>query len=373
MKINNMERRIRKLLQKADITLNGDRPYDLKIHNPATYERVLADGTLGLGESYMEGWWDCERLDEFVCKALRANLERHISPLKMLWPVLHAKWTNRQRRSKAFDIGQHHYDLGNDLYQCMLDRRMIYTCAYWQQADNLDQAQEDKLDLVCRKIGLQSGMTVLDIGCGWGGFARFAAEKYGAKVVGVTVSKEQIELGEQHCKGLPVELRLQDYRDVRDTFDRIVSLGMFEHVGTKNYKTFMRVVNRCLHDDSLFLLHTIGTNTPKSTTDPWIDKYIFPGGVLPTQKHIAGATERLFVMEDWHNFGADYDKTLMAWMDNVNAHWKTLQEKGYDQHFYRMWTFYLLSCAASFRARHNQVWQIVYSKQGIPGGYRSVR
>lgn len=371
--MNKAEQTIRDILGIAEVELNGSRPFDLQAQDSRVYQRVLGGGGVAFGESYMDGWWDCEQLDVLIYKLLRADLEHRITPLKVIMPVLYAKLANRQKRSKAFEIGERHYDLGNELYTRMLDRRMVYTCAYWKCATNLDDAQEAKLDLVCRKIGLEPGMTVLDIGCGWGGFSKFAAEKYQAEVVGVTVSKEQIELGSEMCKGLTVDLRFQDYRDVEATFDRIVSLGMFEHVGAKNYKTFMNVVHRCLRPEGLFLLHTIGVNTAKEAVDAWTDKYIFPGGMLPTQKHISNATEGLFVMEDWHNFGPDYDPTLMAWMNNFEAHWQELKELGYDQRFYRLWKFFLLSSAGSFRARRNQLWQIVYSKKGVEGGYRSVR
>ena len=361
------------ILGLAHIELDGDRPCDLRVIDERFYTTVLAGGVVAFGESYMNGWWECERLDELIYLALLADLEHRIKPLKVLLPVILSKFSNRQKRSKAFQIGEHHYDLGNELYTRMLDKRMVYTCGYWRGATDLDQAQEAKLDLVCRKMGLQPGMSVLDIGCGWGGFAKFAAEKYGTDVVGVTVSKEQIELGRKMCAGLTVDLRFQDYRDVQAQFDRIVSLGMFEHVGAKNYRTFMQVVDRCLNSDGLFLLHTIGANTAKEAIDAWTDKYIFPGGMLPTQQRITRATDGLFVMEDWHNFGVDYDPTLMAWMQNVDSHWLELEKVGYDRRFYRMWRYFLLSSAGAFRARRNQLWQIVYSKNGVKGGYQYIR
>jgi len=171
---------------------------------------------------------------------------------------------------------------------------------------------------------------------------------------------------------LPIELRLQDYRDVHETFDHVISLGMFEHVGYKNYRTYMEVASRCLKDDGLFLLHTIGGNMSVTHTDPWIERYIFPNSMLPSLAQIGKAIEKIFVMEDWHNFGADYDKTLMAWFHNFNKHWDTLKGKHGDR-FYRMWKFYLLASAGGFRARKNQLWQIVLSKNGVPGGYASIR
>ena len=221
------------------------------------------------------------------------------------------------------------------------------------------------------KIGLKPGMKVLDIGCGWGSFAKFAAQRYDAKVVGVTVSKEQIALGRALCKGLPIEFQLKDYRDITGKFDRVVSLGMIEHVGYKNYREYMRVASNALKEDGLFLLHTIGGNISTKSCDPWIEKYIFPNGMLPSISQLAKAMEGLFVMEDWHNFGADYDRTLMAWHANFIKNWKNLEDR-YDQRFYRMWTYYLLTCAGSFRARKNQLWQIVLSKHGAPGGYTRI-
>jgi cyclopropane-fatty-acyl-phospholipid synthase len=254
----------------------------------------------------------------------------------------------------------------------MLDKQMAYSCGYWRDAGNLDEAQENKLDLICRKLGLQPGTKVLDIGCGWGSLAKYAAEKYKAEVVGITVSQEQVDLARKICGGLPVEIKLMDYRDIRGQFDRIVSVGMIEHVGYKNYRTFMEVTHRCLQGDGLFLLHTIGSNKSRTSVDPWINKYIFPNGMLPSIKQLGSAIEGLFVMEDWHNFSADYDKTLMAWDGRFEDSWEKLKSK-YDEGFHRMWRYYLLSCAGSFRARKNQLWQIVLSKRGISGGYQSLR
>jgi cyclopropane-fatty-acyl-phospholipid synthase len=269
-------------------------------------------------------------------------------------------------------VGEQHYDLGNLLYQCMLDSRMTYTCAYWSKATDLEQAQTDKLALSCRKLGLQPGQRVLDIGCGWGSFAEFAARHYRVQVVGITISREQAELARQRCRGLPVEIRLQDYRELHEPFERIVSLGMFEHVGCRNYSTYMQVVRRCLADGGLFLLHSIGSNRSLAHADPWIDRHIFPNGGLPSIAQIGKAIEKDFVMEDWHNFGADYDRTLMAWHANFEHHWPQLEGR-YDQRFRRMWRYYLLTCAGAFRARDLQLWQIVLSKGGVPGGYCPAR
>jgi cyclopropane-fatty-acyl-phospholipid synthase len=254
----------------------------------------------------------------------------------------------------------------------MLDQRMVYSCGYWKDATTLDEAQEAKLDLICQKLNLRSGMHILDIGSGWGSFAKFAAEKYGVRVTGITVSSEQAEMATEMCKGLPVEFKLMDYRLLSGTFDHIVSIGMFEHVGYKNYPIYMQVVHRCLKDDGLFLLHTIGGNKSEVMIDPWLNKYIFKDAMLPSIQQIGCAIEGVFVMEDWHNFSADYDKTLMAWHDHFVSSWDEIKED-YDEKFYRMWKYYLLMCAGSFRSRKNQLWQIVLSKNGVQGGYESVR
>ncbi len=371
------------LLKKADVTIDGNRPQDITVHDERLFNRVIRYGTLGLGEAYMENWWDAVSVDEFINKVLTAHLNKDIEfNLASILTVAKAFIFNLQSSKKAFEVGEKHYDLGNDLYEAMLDKRMVYTCGYWEHAKTLDEAQEAKLDLVCRKIGLKAGDKILDIGCGWGSFVKFAAEKYGASVVGITISKEQATLARERCKGLPVEIRVQDYRDVSEQFDHIVSLGMFEHVGVKNYRKYFEVANRCLKDDGFFLLHTIGGNISRNIGDPWATKYIFPGGMLPSVAQIGKAIENFFIVEDWHNFGADYDKTLMEWFKNFDSAWSasaslrrdkpTLKDK-YGNRFYRMWKYYLLSCAGAFRSRHIELWQIVLSKHGVAGGYQSVR
>ncbi|OGZ41733.1 MAG: cyclopropane-fatty-acyl-phospholipid synthase [Candidatus Portnoybacteria bacterium RIFCSPLOWO2_02_FULL_39_11] len=362
-----------KILLAADVKINGNRPWDIQVKNNNFYRQLLAGGSLALGESYMAGWWDAASPDEFICRILKADIKKH-APLTagVLWDFSVNLLTNRQSIGKSFNIGKKHYDIGNDLYAAMLDKRLIYTCGYWPKAANLDEAQEAKLELTCKKLGLKPGQTVLDIGCGWGSFAKYAAEKYKVRVIGITVSKEQKDLSDKLCQGLPVEIKLLDYRNIQGQFDHIVSLGMFEHVGAKNYRKYMKIVHLCLKDDGLFLLHTIGASKQHYLSDPWIEKYIFPNGFIPGAKHIIKASNALFIMEDWHNFGADYDKTLMAWYKNFDANWNKLKTK-YDDQFYRMWKYYLLCCAGSFRARHNQLWQIVFSKRGVPGGYESFR
>jgi cyclopropane-fatty-acyl-phospholipid synthase len=358
-----LKERVQKILLPADIRIDGDRRWDITVHNDQFYARVLRLGSLGLGESYMDAWWDCPALDQFFSRVLGAELDRNAPWTWRLMPQnLVATILNRQTRSRAKRVAEQHYDLGNELYQNMLDHRMVYTCARWAYASSLDEAQEAKLDFVCRKLALKPGMTLLDIGCGWGSLARFAAEKYGARVVGITLSQQQVELSQDRCKGLPIEIRLQDYREVTGTFDRIASLGMFEHVGYKNYRTFFEVTHRSLRPGGFLFLSTIGANHSVHATDPWIDKYIFPNSHPPSAAQITRAIEGSFLLEDWENWAPDYDRTVMAWFRNFHQYWRNLQAH-YDQRFHRMWEYYLMVAAASFRSRKNQVWEILMSRQ----------
>ncbi len=368
---NCIKKRITNQFLRAGIQVNGPNPWDPQIKEEEFFPRVLFEGSLGLGESYMDEWFDVEQLDEFIYRILAAGLSRD-SFLHSLVTWMATVIYNPQSKKRSLVVGKQHYDLCPHLFQDMLDKRMTYSCAYWRNAKNLDEAQEAKLDLICRKLYLRPGMKVLDVGCGWGSFSKFAAEKYGVQVVGITISQQQLAHGRELCQGLPVELRFQDYRDVNEQFDRIVSVGQMEHVGYKNYAEYMKIMNRCLTKEGLFLLHTIGSNYSVYATDPWIDKYIFPNGMLPSIAQLASSSEHLFIVEDLHNFGPDYDKTLMAWFENFKDHWDEIK-KFYDNRFFRMWKYYLLSCAGGFRARELELWQFVFSKGGFPEEYESVR
>jgi cyclopropane-fatty-acyl-phospholipid synthase len=373
MASSNPKELVREVLALADIQIDGSRPWDIHVYNDEWYSRVLSQGSLGLGESYMDGWWESEALDECLCRILRAHLDQQARyTWQMAFAYLKALLLNLQNKSGAMKVIDTHYQLGNDLYQNMLDATMTYSCGYWNNAHTLLEAQEAKYDLICRKLGLKPGMSVLDIGCGWGGFAKYAAEHYGVRVTGITLSKNQAEYAQAICKDVPVTIRIQDYRDVTETFDRILEIGMFEHVGEKNYRTFMETVYKCLKPDGLFMLHTIGRNESTCVADPWISTYIFPNSHLPSISQIGSSIEGLFIMEDWHNFGPDYDVTLRAWFSNFNANWPKIKDQ-YGDRFYRMWKYYLLSCAGAFRARSIQLWQVVLSKEGVPEGLTTVR
>ena len=370
--MSRLRRHFEQIIAPADIRLNGARPWDVRVNDERLFQRVLAQGTLGLGEAYMDGWWDCDAIDQMVHRAHQSEIAKRLASPTTLLRVAEAKLRNLQAGKRAFEVGAQHYDIGNDLYRRMLDPRMIYSCAYWSGSgapEDLAAAQAAKLQLVVDKLQLEPGMRVLDIGCGWGGAAQFIAERSGCEVVGLTVSVEQAALARERCSELPVDIRVQDYREIDERFDRVYSIGMFEHVGVKNYRTYMETVRRCLSSaDGLTLLHTIGGNHSRNRTDPWIDRYIFPNSMLPSAAQITTAAEGVLTLEDWHNFGPDYDRTLMAWHANASAAWDDLPDR-YDERFRRMWDFYLLVSAGGFRARYLQLWQAVFSRDGLPRVY----
>jgi cyclopropane-fatty-acyl-phospholipid synthase len=379
---------VKNLLKKGGVRINGKNPWDIQVYDDRVYARIISDGQLGFGESYMDGWWDSQQLDETVAKILRADLPAQVKRNKStVFLIVRNKLVNTTKGRRAYVVGQKHYDIGNELYERMLDPDMNYTCGYWRDYKNLEtawknpanlhKAQLAKLDLVCRKLGLKKGMKVLEPGCGFGNFAHFAAANYGVKVVGYTVSNEQAILARKRCKGLPVEIKTQDYRDVKiEPFDRVASIGMIEHVTHKNYDIFMDLMNKCLKPDGLLLIHTIGSTESVVATDPWTEKYIFPNSHLPSITQLAKAAEKKFIIEDIHNFGAHYYPTLMSWYQNFQKSWNELHKKypeKYDERFYRMWKFYLLGSAGGFKARAPQLWQIVFSKSKTLTMYNAVR
>lgn len=364
---------VRELLELAEVDLNGPAPHDIQIHDDRFYDRVVRDRELGLGEAYQQGWWDAEAVDELIARVLVADLKGQITSSPRLMAIaLRARLMNRQTIRRAAFNASAHYDIGNDLYERMLDKRMIYSCGYWNGVTELDAAQEAKLELICSKLHLEPGMRLLDIGCGWGGLSQYAAERHGVKVTGISPAAEQVSMATARCAGLEVDIRQLDFRAVEGTFDRIVSVGMLEHVGPKNFRGFFDANRRLLADDGIMLHHTIGSNMTKDHTDPWFDRYIFPGGVVPSMEHLGRASQERWALEDVHSFGTDYDRTLMAWYDNIEAAWDELPD--YDEQFRRTWRYYLLASAASFRVRNLQLWQLVYTKARQRSGvYQAVR
>lgn len=363
------------LLGQAGILINGNFARDIQVNDNELYSRILTQGSLGFGEAYMDKLWDCHALDELFYYLLSYEIDEKLSrftKFRLLMEIVRQRIFNMQSSRRAFQVAEQHYDIGNDVFEAMLDSTMSYSCGYWHNADTLEQAQYNKLDMICRKLQLKEGEQLLEIGCGWGGLAQHAAKHYGVDVLGITVSKEQQQMARERCKGLPVRIELMDYRELDGKFDKIVSVGMFEHVGPKNYKTYFETVSHLLQKDGLFLLHTIGNYKKSHSLDRWIDRYIFPNGRLPAATEVTKVLEDRFIIEDWHNFGQDYDKTLMAWWSNFDEAWPAFERK-YGQRFYRMWKYYLMSCAGFFRSRQGQLWQLVLSKRSRADVYRSIR
>ncbi len=349
---------------EAGVEINGSGPADIQVHDKRFFRRVMAHGTLGFGESYMEGWWDCEDMEEMFFRAIRHHLEDKLRPhVSTIVEIALAGVINFHSKNHRPIAEANHYDLEDDFFKSMLDPSMQYSCAYFQETDDLEVAQRLKMALICKKLGLKAGMRLLDIGCGWGGLAKYAAEAYGCTVTGITISKNQKAYAEQTCKGLPVDIRLQDYREIEEPFDRIVSVGMLEHVGYKNYRRYMEAAQRCLKNDGLFLCHTIAANRSTKSCDPWITHYIFPNSMLPSAAQVLKASEDLFILEDVQNLAPHYVLTLRKWREAFENSSNRFDSRYGDQ-FIRMWRFYLLSCAGSFRARSLQVFQFMFSKDG---------
>ena len=360
------------ILSAAGIPLNSPEPWSIRVHNEKLWYRVISQKQLGFAESYMDGWWECDALDVALTKLLSINVLSLLKPSPALaLHVTRSYLRNNQTKHRAAANAKHHYNIGNDLYTRMLDEEMVYSCAYWKDAQTLGAAQLAKFDLICRKLELQPGMRLLDIGSGWGGFLRYAVRNYGVEAVGISPADNQINLARERSAGLGITFIQQDYRDLKGQFDRIVSIGMMEHVGPKNYKTFFGKCDELLTNDGRMLHHTISSNLTKHVTDPFFDRYIFPGGVLPSLAQIANAVENKFIIEDVHNFGPDYDRTLLEWQKNIAAKWDEIPQ--YDERFRRMWDYYLLSSAAGFRAGHLQLLQCVFQRVGQRPTYITAR
>ncbi len=351
------------ILEAAGVPTNGPQPWSIQVHNERLWDRVISQRQLGFGESYMDGWWDCPELDTMISKLLAINPLEYFKPSPTL--ALHAVRSylrNNQTKNRAAKNAKHHYNIGNDLYTRMLDQEMVYSCGYWARASTLAEAQLAKFDLICRKLDLKPGMRLLDIGSGWGGFLRYAVKNYHVVGTGISPAENQIDLARQKSVGLHINFIQQDYRDLQGKFDRIVSIGMMEHVGPKNYRVFFEKCDDLLEVHGQMLHHTISSNLTKQVTDPFFERYIFPGGVLPSLAQIAKAAENLFVIEDVQNFGPDYDRTLMEWHKNISSTWHEIPQ--YDERFKRMWNYYLLASAAGFRTGNLQLLQCVFQRNG---------
>ena len=365
------------------IAINGNAPWDIQVHDNRIYHDLMRRGSLAFGEGFVNGWWSCDQLDVLFTRLLRSEESMEIlqgfqlSSRLQSWLIgIGERLINWQSPIRALQVGRRHYDIDPRVYAAMLDSRKIYSCGYWENARSLEEAQEQKLRMICDKLELKKGERLLDIGCGWGGLAAYAAQNYGVDVVGITISSQQASYAKEKTNGRPVKILLTDYRSdlarKEKLFDKIVSVGMLEHVGRRNDRKYFAIAANSLREEGLMLVQTIGSRKTTYLVDPWIDTYIFPNGRLPSAKQLCAGFEENFKLEDWHNFGRDYDKTLMAWWQNFDQAWAKLREDMAPS-FYRLWSYYLLSSAGLFRSGQGQLWQIVLSKPSRKQMYRSIR
>lgn len=367
-----LKRLVTRTFSRAGVAINGDRACDIQVLKERFYRRA-ARGPLGLGEAYMDRDWDVRSLDDLFRRVITADLGRSaIAMLNRLLLNLRARFSNLQSRRRAAAVAETHYDLDHRMYELFLGPYNQYTCCFFRDTDDLEQAEIIKLEMICDKLEIGSGDRVLDIGCGWGGFARYAASTRGCAVTGVTISQEQASCAERFTRGLPVDIVLADYRDlperVAGRFDKVLICGMIEHVGYKNYSALMQVVDTMLEDDGLFLLHTIGNADDTRVVDPWIEKYIFRNSMAPSMGQLVRSFSRRFVVHDWENYGHYYSQTLSAWQQNFERNWEAIRalksRRPFDERFRRMWNYYLLSCKAAFDVEDLLLWQIVMGKLG---------
>jgi cyclopropane-fatty-acyl-phospholipid synthase len=361
------------LLSRAGVTINGTEPWDIRVNDDRFYQRTMR-GSLGFGESYMDGDWDAVELDELFRRIIRMKITRSlVVGLNRIFLDAKSRLKNLQTRNGSLAIAEAHYDLDHRLYENILGPYNQYTCCFFNNSQTLEEAEVEKLEMICNKLDLQPGDQVLDIGCGWGGFAKYAAQTRSCHITGISISKEQIVFAREYTDGLPVEIIELDYRDLPKRFaaghfDKVLICGMIEHVGYKNYRGIMKVIDRVLKDDGRFLLHTIGNCKNTTVVDPWIEKYIFRNSMVPSMAQLVKAFEGLFVLQDWENYGHYYAPTLAAWQKNFEANWQKIKAldtaKKFDEKFRRMFNYYFLSCKAGFETEHINLWHLVLTKEG---------
>jgi cyclopropane-fatty-acyl-phospholipid synthase len=356
---------VRRALAAADIEIDGHRPWDIRVNDPAFYLRMMPNPAFQIGQTYMDGMWDCDAIDEMVFKliASRVYAQHEKGGVFHLRNAL-ARVRNMQSRARAGEVALAHYDLDLDLYRGMLDETLTYTCAYWDAPGaTLADAQRAKLRLICDKLELKPGQTLLDIGCGFGGLAAFAAEHYGVKTLGVTNSQQHCTVARTLYPHL--ELALMDYRELPALgrrFDAVASVEMIEAVGPKNFTTYFDVVSQCLAPRGAFLLQSFISPASRFVCNEWFDRYIFPNGVVPSFPQLHAASAMTFgAPTDVHELGLHYPSTLLAWDRNLRATWPRLRSRN-DERFRRMWHFYLTSLAGVFRAEDLRLCQVLYRK-----------
>ena len=349
-------------------------PVVIRLHDRTVSTEIALNPYLKLGEAFMDGRMTVDKPSTIyeLLDLLTANLGRSFAG--PAFEVYGALRRMKRRIDQHNPVGKaeknvaHHYDLDGGIYDLFLDRDKQYSCAYFQRPDmTLEEAQLAKKRHIAAKLGIEPGMRVLDIGCGWGGMALTLAEETGAEVVGVTLSREQLKVAQRRAEekglGAQVEFRLQDYRQIKENFDRIVSVGMFEHVGVGHYREYFDKVTNLLTHDGAALIHTIGRLDGPGSTNPWIAKYIFPGGYIPALSEMAGVVERTgLFMTDIEILRLHYAETLREWRRRFLERRETAA-RIYDERFCRMWEFYLAGSETSFRNEGMVVFQMQLAKK----------
>jgi cyclopropane-fatty-acyl-phospholipid synthase len=353
---------VEKAFASAGVAINGQNPCDISVKDDRFYRAVLQKGSLGLGESYMDGWWSCDDLEEMASRMIGSGLYKFSLRMPIyLLPNLRDNVFNQQSKEMSLRVADRHYAMGNEMFFGFLGKHKNYSCGYYSGTGDLDEAQRLKLDKVCKLLDLQPGDRLLDIGGGWCEFARYAATHYGCEVVSINITDEQIAFAREYCKGASVEVRKCDYRDITGRFNKIAVLAMLTHVGRKNYRKFLEIAHGALEPHGTLLIESVGGHKSHSNCEAWIDKYIFPGGVVPCLSQIDAAASGLFQRTVTDEFGSSYVLTLRAWHRNLIQAWSA-HEGRYGERVRRMFEYFFLTTAGSFRARYLLHWHILLKK-----------
>ena len=331
---------VERVFAASDIAIDGSKPWDIRVTDNRFFRAVVTQGSLGLGEAYMNGWWKCEDLEELAYRLMRSGIYK-ISLWMPIYLVanIHDAAINQQSKEKSLRVAERHYAMGNDIFLSFLGKYKNYSCGYFSDTDNLDQAQLQKLEKICRLLDLKPGDRVLDVGGGWGEFARYAATKYGCYVTSVNITDEQIKFAVEYCKGTSVDIRKCDYRDITGRYDKIAVIAMLTHVGPKNYRKFMEVADRCLEPGGMMLIESVGGHKSRKNCEAWINRYIFPGGVVPSLKQFDTAMAGRFSRKETDEFGGFYVHTLRAWNRNLMQAWPDHLRK-YDERVRLMFEYF---------------------------------
>jgi cyclopropane-fatty-acyl-phospholipid synthase len=375
-----LESPVRSLAQRAHLRINGDRSFDPQIPPhliPQLAVRVLLGGSRAWGEAYMDGWWTADDVTELTARLLEYRVAKRPVAIPEFVLRMQELFRDRQSAARSVENIQNHYDAGEEFFGAVLGKPMVYSCGYaGRGASSLSAMQRDKMDLTIEKTAVRPGDTLLDVGCGYGELLYRAATKYGARAYGVTLSEDQFEHGIRLCEGVDAHPLKMNYLDMLKEFGpgyfkRIVSVGMFEHVGPEHYREYFQTIHDLLDDDGVFTHHSIYTSGGAGR-DPWIDAYIFRGGVLPRAAQVDEAIEGLFEIRDVHEFGRDYYTTNLYWLDNLVRHKEAIVEQ-FGIRFYRMMHYAYSIFAACFKTRRTLLQQRVLVKPGTHLDYKTVR